>query len=140
MFGIYLKPWCCSQFSGVNYQKGQGFLSLPEDSPKSKGKVKQVAVGTRQPTAQSRGIKHDAVTQAGAVEVPLPPVPSAPFYSEIIPGEALNIPCNTFAFSSLMSLLARCLIAFLDCSSYKCTPLRRQKVKIVPKILHFRGM
>lgn len=89
-------------FLGVIVRKGKASSAYQRTVQRVKGKVKQVAVGTRQPTAQSRGIKHDAVTQAGAVEVPLPPVPSAPFPSEIIPGEALIIPRNTFAFSSFL--------------------------------------
>lgn len=88
------------------------------DSPNSKGKVKQVSVGTRQPATQFREAKHNADTQAMAVMIPFTPVLSASFLSEIIPREALIIQCNTFAFSSSVFYLATCLIAHLDWQSY----------------------
>lgn len=41
------------------------------DSPKSKGKAKLISVDTRQPAAQFREAKHNAVTQAMAVNYPI---------------------------------------------------------------------
>lgn len=75
------------------------------DSPKRKGKVKQVSVDTRQPVTQLREAKHYAVTQMMAVMIAFTPVLSASFLSEIIPRETPIIQQNTFAFSSLLSQL-----------------------------------
>lgn len=77
------------------------------------GKVKQVSVDTRQPAIQVREAKHNAVTQAMAVMIPFTSLLSASILSEINPREAMTIQCNTFAFSSSLSYLARCLIVHL---------------------------
>lgn len=77
------------------------------DSPKSKGKVKQVSVDTRQPVTQLREAKHYAVTQTMAVMITFNPVLSASFLSEIIPRETPIVQHTTFAFSSSLSQLTR---------------------------------
>lgn len=77
------------------------------DSPKSKGKVKQVSVDTRQPVTQLREAKHYAVTQTMAVMITFTPVLSASFLSEIIPRETSIVQHTTFAFSSSLSQLTR---------------------------------
>lgn len=49
------------------------------DSPKSKGKVKQVSVDARQPVTQLREAKHHAVTQRMAVMISFSFVNVIPF-------------------------------------------------------------